>query len=102
MPEMVSYEASNQGVNIAYLSSNADYISFVCKGRTIRFRGPYSLERIDHVVEWDHGYIVVMAAYTYTDGLVEDYIDLAPILENLYIEPKVFLQGVDHVEVKYA
>lgn len=58
--------------------------------------------RIDHVVEWDHGYIVVMAAYTFTNELVEDYIDLAPILEDLYIEPTEFLQGIDHVEVKYA
>lgn len=102
MPEKTTHEASRQEKHIAYLSSTADYISFDCKGRTIRFKGPYSLVRIDHVVEWDHGYIVVMAAYTYTDGLVEDYIDLTPILENLYIEPEVFLEGIDQVEVKYA
>lgn len=102
MPEKPTREATEQENHIAYLSSNADYISFSCKGRIIRFKGPYSLVRIDHVVEWDHGYIVVMAAYTYTDGLVEDYIDLTPILENLYIEPELFLQGIDHVEVKYA
>lgn len=102
MPDVYDHEISKQENHIAYLSSTAGYISFACKGRTIRFRGPYSLVKIDHVVEWDHGYIVVMATYTHTDELVEDYIDLAPILEDLYIEPDSFLQGIDQVEVKYA
>jgi len=102
MPETFIKESNNMVNHIAYLSSTDDYISFSCKGRVIRFKGPYSLVKIDHVVEWNHGYIIVMAAYTYTDELVEDYIDLTPILENLYIEPDQFLQGIDQVEVKYA
>lgn len=102
MIDKPTHEASRQQKHTAYLSSGDGYISFSCKGRIIRFKGPNSLIRIDHVVEWNLGYIVVMAAYTYTDELVEDYIDLAPILENLYIEPEQFLQGIDRVEVKYA
>lgn len=102
MFELLSHNIHRTDSHVAYLSSADHYVSFTCKGRTIRFMGPYSLLRIDHVVEWDHGYIVVMASYSYTDELVEDYIDLLPILENLYIEPETFLRGIDRVEVKYA
>ena len=60
----------------AILSNDGCYISFSFNGRTIRFKGPYSLVK-----------------------LVEDYIDLVPILEDLYIDPKIFLQPITSVEV---
>lgn len=31
----------------------------------------------------------------------EDYIDLQPILENLYMEPESFLSKIKNVEVRY-
>ena len=86
----------------AYISSRGDVISFSHKGRVIRFRGPYSLEKIERVVEWDHGYLVVMANYSNTEGTVEDYIDLIPILEDLYIDADAFLRDIETVEVRYA
>ncbi|MBR4008549.1 hypothetical protein [Fibrobacter sp.] len=50
--------------------------------------------------EWDNGYLVVDAVYSQNkDKLVEDYIDLVPILEDLYIDPKIFLQPITSVEV---
>ncbi len=34
-------------------------------------------------------------------GEVEEYIDLLPILENLYIDPKVFLKDIRTVNISY-
>lgn len=85
----------------ALLSNDGGYISFSFNGRTIRFKGPYSLVRIARVKEWDNGYLVVDAVYSHSqDKLVEDYIDLVPILENLYIDPKLFLKPIKSVEVE--
>ena len=91
---------SSMAVSKAILSNDGRYISFTFNGRTIRFRGPYSLVRIAKVKEWDNGYIVVDAVYNQNPNeLVEDYIDLIPVLENLYIDPKLFLQPIKSVEV---
>ena len=49
--------------HIAYLSSQNDYIIFNYKGKTVRFKGPYSLQKIVKVKEWDEGYIVVDVKY---------------------------------------
>lgn len=86
----------------AYLSNEKDIISFTYDDKIIRFRGPYSLDRFDSVDVWDNGYIVVMAKYFHTDSLIEDYIDLVPILENLYIDTNSFLSAIKKVEVKYV
>ncbi len=42
-------------------------------------------KRFTEVKEWDNGYIVVMADYEGI-GETEEYIDLLPILKNLYIK----------------
>lgn len=59
----------------AILSSKGSFTSFSCKGCTIRFRTSDRLERYTKIIEWDKGYIVVMAKYA---GLpeMEEYIDL--------------------------
>ena len=76
-------------------------ISFSYGGRTIRFKGPYSLKKIDSIVAWDHGYLIVLANYAYSDKPIEDYIDLIPILEYLYIDAEIFLDKIHSVEVQY-
>ncbi len=88
----------------AYLSSDGKYISFSFKDYNIRFIGPYSLEYIEKVKEWDkdNGYLVVDAKYKYSRELIEDYIDLIPILKNLYIDTKKFLKPIENVEVRYV
>lgn len=86
----------------AFLSSKGQYIIFSWQNRTIRFRGPYSLERIERVKEWDEGYLVVDAKYQHSAEEVEDYIDLVPVLERLYINAKEFLSPIKKVEVRYA
>ena len=75
---------------------------FNYKGKTVRFKGPYSLQKIVKVKEWDEGYIVVDVKYANKKELTEDYIDLVPILERLYINAPEFLKPIKKVEVRYA
>lgn len=85
---------------IATLSHHGEFTSFEYGGENIRFRTSASLRRYTEVKQWDNGYIVVMADYEIL-GEVEEYIDLQPILENLYIEPDDFLKNVKTVKVNY-
>lgn len=64
----------------------------------IRFRSPKNLKRYVEIKEWDNGYLVVMADYEGL-GITEEYIDLQPILENLYIDPSQFLKPIKSVKI---
>ncbi len=44
------------------------------------------------------GYLVVMADYEGI-GVTEEYIDLLPILNNLYLNPKTFLKDIHSVKI---
>ena len=85
--------------NEAVLSNEKNYTVFRYGGHTIRFRAPYSLERYTGVKEWDHGYLVVTAKYRHRDKAEEEYIDLPPILENLYFASEMFLSPIERVRV---
>ena len=85
----------------AYLSSNGNYTSFTSGKHVIRFRTPSSLERYTSVKEWDHGYLVVIAKYS-SVGEVEEYIDLIPILEQLYYDVDQFLKPIREVKIDYS
>ncbi|MCI7146233.1 MAG: hypothetical protein MR991_07345 [Clostridiales bacterium] len=83
--------------------SNKDNMSIFSYGDyVIRFKAPYSLEKYVSVKEWNHGYLVVMAKYAHNDKSEEEYIDLVPILEDLYISPEPFLNNIEEVRVEYA
>ena len=84
----------------AILSSKGDMTSFKFGNYNIRFRTPSCLQRYTEVKEWDNGYIVVTADYEGI-GLTEEYIDLLPILENLYIDPQTFLKPIKSVKIEY-
>ena len=49
--------------------------------------------------EWDNGYLVVMAKYKHNEKPEEEYIDLVPILQNLYFDVDKFLNPIKGVEV---
>lgn len=51
--------------------------------------------------EWDHGYLVVMAKYSHNQNDEEEYIDLIPILENLYYDAQEFLAPIKKVRIQY-
>lgn len=84
----------------AFLSNDGDMTSFRYGNNNIRFRTPKRLKRFTEVKEWDNGYIVVMADYEGI-GETEEYIDLLPILKNLYINPTTFLKPIKSVKIDY-
>ena len=74
----------------AILSNKHEMTSFKYGDYNIRFRSPNILKKYTEVKKWDNGYLVVMADYEGM-GPTEEYIDLIPILQNLYITPDTFL-----------
>ena len=84
----------------AILTSDNRYTSFIYGGRNIRFMTSPHLERYVSVKQWDNGYMVVVAKYEGSDE-EEEYIDLIPILKNLYIDPDEFLKSVKKVRISY-
>ena len=83
----------------AWLSNDNNFTSFEYNGHNIRFRTSTRLERYTEIKEWDHGYLVVMAKYEGIDEPEEEYIDLIPILENLYINADEFLKEIKTVKI---
>jgi hypothetical protein len=86
----------------AYLSSRGRYTIFRCGDMELKFIAPYSLERYEEIVEWDHGYLVVLAKYNHNQEPEEEYIDLIPVLKALYMDEEKFLNPIKNVEVKYT
>ena len=85
----------------AVLSNKGEYTTFTFGGRTITFLTSKNLERYLKVVEWDHGYLVVLAQ-NHDKTAHEDYIDLVPILKNLYMDADEFLKPIKDVTIQYA
>jgi len=86
----------------ATLSSGGGFTAFSFGGYNIRFKAPYSLERYVDVVNWDDGYLVVLAKYSHHAEPEEEYIDLRPILEGLYIDADTFLKPIKNIRIAYA
>lgn len=87
--------------NEAVLSNDREFTSFIFNGHNIRFRTSSRLERYTKILEWDYGYIVVMAKYEGHEE-EEEYIDLVPILENLYFDVDKFLSPIQKVRIEYV
>lgn len=85
----------------ATLSNKDSFTVFKFNDYTIRFKAPYSLEYYSEVKDWDKGYLVVMAKYRHNSKLEEEYIDLLPILKDLYIDSDKFLENIMEVRVEY-
>ena len=89
-------------MNEAILSNAGGFTAFSFGGYNIRFRAPYSLERYVDVVRWDDGYLVVLAKYSHNANPEEEYIDLRPSLDDLYIDSDAFLKPIKSVRIAYA
>ena len=87
--------------NCAILKSDSQYTIFIFKDQIIRFATSSKLERYTEIKEWDKGYLVVMAKYKNLKE-VEEYIDLIPILQNLYYDVDEFLAPIKEVQIDYA
>ena len=86
----------------ALLSNKGEFTIFHYGDYVIRFKSPYSLEKYTEIKEWDRGYLVVMAKYKHNKESEEEYIDLVPILEKLYITPDEFLRPIKGVKIENA
>ena len=84
----------------AILGNNGEFSTFSYAGKTIRFRTSRHLERYTKIKAWDNGYIEVMAKYDNSPDEEEEYIDLVPILKNLYMDPHNFLQAIREVQIQ--
>lgn len=85
----------------AILTNDGEYTIFEFNNQKIRFATSKRLEKYTKVIEWDHGYLVVMAKYSGLDE-VEEYIDLVPILNNLYYDTDKFLDSIKEVRINDA
>ena len=86
----------------ALLSNEGEFTIFRYGDSVIRFKAPYSLEKYTAIKEWDKGYLVVMAKYKHNKESEEEYIDLIPILEKLYIALEEFLRPIKGVKIENA
>lgn len=85
----------------ATIKNEGEYTIFIFDNQKIRFMTSAKLERYTKIVEWDHGYLVVMAKYKGLDE-IEEYIDLVPILKMLYYDVDKFLKPIKEVKIDYA
>lgn len=85
----------------AILTSKGEYSIFEFDDQVIRFATSDRLEKYTRIMEWDKGYLVVMAKYKGLEE-VEEYIDLVPILEILYYNVDEFLKPIKEVKIEYA
>ena len=85
----------------AILTSSGEYSIFKFNNQIIRFATSDRLEKYTQIIEWDKGYIVVMAKYKGLEE-IEEYIDLVPILEMLYYDVDEFLKPIKGVKIDYA
>lgn len=85
----------------AILTNRGKYSIFEFNDQIIRFATSDKLEKYTRVIDWDKGYIVVMAKYKNLEE-VEEYIDLVPILERLYYDVDEFLKPIKGVKIDDA
>ncbi len=86
----------------AILSSFNKYTTFSFGGKKLTFRTCDNLEKYTKILLWDNGYIEVMAKYKNRNEEIEEYIDLIPVLDSLYMDKKKFLEPIKEVEIRYA
>ena len=91
-----------QATEIATLSSEGAYTLFSFAGHRLKFRAPKCLRRYLGVRKWEDGYLEVDADYGRGVGVVEEYIDLRPVLKCLMLNARRFLSPIKRVEVRYA
>lgn len=86
----------------AILSSFKNYTTFSFGDKTLTFRTCDGLEKYVKVLTFDDGYIEVMAKYHQREHEIEEYIDLRPVLDGLYMDKEAFLAPIKNVRIKYA
>lgn len=89
-------------MNTAKLSSFDKYTTFSYGDRKLTFRTCNGLEKYTKILKWDKGYIEVLAKYAHEKEEIEEYIDLVPVLQDLYMDVDDFLSSINEVEIEYV
>lgn len=84
-----------------HFRKNKHYSIFQFQEDVIRFMTSPRLEKYQKVLEWDAGYLVVIAKYKDLAEM-EEYIDLVPILEDLSYDVDSFLSHIKEVKIREA
>ncbi|MBR1494067.1 MAG: hypothetical protein SPL86_04960 [Succiniclasticum sp.] len=92
----------NVDLTTAYLSNYDEYTTFTFRDQTITFLTGKRLEKYKKIIKWEKGYLEVLCKNKGETVLQEDYIDLLPILSNLYIEADSFLTPITEVKLNYV
>ena len=87
--------------NCAYLGCSGKYSVFAFNEYVIRFRTSSHLQKYSEIKHWAWC-LPLATAYYDTAGELEEYIDLIPMLRNLFIEPEVFLSPIKEVKLQNA
>ena len=85
----------------AILSSFDKYTTFSFGGKTLTFRTCDGLEKYTKILLWDRGYLEVMAKYKQNEQEIEEFIDLRPVLDGLYMNKDSFLKPIKRVSISY-
>ncbi len=91
----------NDEDSTAVLSSFGRYTTFSFRGRTITFHTCDGLVRYTRILKWYNGYIEVMARYRHEREEIEEYIDLEPVPDYLYMDKEQFLSPIRKVRIAY-
>jgi len=100
--EIKAGSGRNHAEQEAFLSSFDRYTTFSFGETTLTFRTCDHLERYTKVILWDHGYIEVMAKYLHKSEEIEEYIDLEPVLDSLFMDKESFLEPIKKVSIRYV
>lgn len=92
----------NAGNGVAILSSFDKFTTFSYAGKKLTFRTCNGLERYTKVLLWKNGYIEVLAKYKQEKDEIEEYIDLVPVLDGLYMDKEKFLSPIKEVRIEYV
>ena len=93
-------ENNSTSKEIAYLCNDGEYTIFTYDNQTVKFLTSKRLKRYTKIKHWENeiGYLVVDRENN-DSTIMEDYIDLLPILKDLHMDPISFLGSIKEVRL---
>lgn len=86
-------------MSYAILSNEGTRTVFKFGNEVLRFAAPLTLEYYVKVKSWKDGVITVMTKYSTSDDLVEEYIDVGYVLENLGYDVGNVLNSINEIRI---
>ena len=83
----------------AYIKLVGEYIKFTFRGTTVTFLVSKYMRKIIRIKEYNRGYIVMDVIYSTMKGIIEEYIDMEYIFDELQMDKEI-LGSVKGVVIK--